>query len=153
MAMRQALESAQPHFLRALQGVGRCRSCRWRRRRRRQDDRRNVFFLGLNFFLVAFRRERRRNIVAQNDGVNAARSLLRDAGKIGKADRRTDVRARRKENVFAAFIENRVAGVAETVGDLSRLIFVERIKKNRAQAIVELFRISQPAAVRRPRRL
>ncbi len=87
------------------------------------------------FFFVALGRERRGEIVWQNDEINVAGDFVLIAGHIETARGGAVVGAGREIEILAVAIEGGMAGVAEAVGDLMRLTVVERIDEDGVEAI------------------
>src|ERR1700724_1602384 len=75
-----------------------------------------VLLLGFGFFLVAFRRERRRKIFAKHDDVHAASDVAAVGRHVDAAESGSHVRARREVEILPVFIEDGKLSVAQSVG-------------------------------------
>src|SRR5271156_4478105 len=65
----------------------------------------SVFFVRGGFFFIAFGRERRRKILAEDDDVDATRAFLAVGGHIQAANRGAGIGAGGEIKVFAVFVE------------------------------------------------
>ncbi len=108
---------------------------------------------GRSFFLllVAFRSERRGQILAQHQHVYRAADGTVEAPH-GAFHHRTDVDARGEEQVLAAGVEDRIAREAHAVGGLMHLAGFQRIQVHRAHMAGQELGVDQPAAIGRPLR-
>src|SRR5258706_14374184 len=75
---------------------------------------------------VAFRSQRRGDIVRQHDQINATGYFVLIAGHVQAAGSWTEVGAGRKIQILAVPVERRMTGVAHAVGDLLALPTIER---------------------------
>lgn len=102
-----------------------------------------------NFFLVAFRGERRREILAQHDHIHAARDVQDIAGHIEPAGGGPDIRAGGEIQVFAVLVEDGEFGVARSVGNLRGLARRERVNEDGTEMVLEEPGVSDPLAIGR----
>ena len=105
------------------------------------------------FFLIALRRNRRRQVLAQDDDIHTSRDRAVLAGHVQPAGGESGVGAGGEIKIFDILVEYRKAGIAHAVCDLMGLGLFQRVNENGVQVALQLFRVSQPAAVRRPGRI
>ena len=101
----------------------------------------------LRLLFVTLRRQRGRVVFRKHNQVNIPRNRTVDARHVQPARREPHVGAGRQVKVLSAFVPTAEAGIAESVGNLSRLGCRQFVKIQCVQMALELFGISQPLAV------
>ena len=106
-------------------------------------------FVGCDFFFVALRRQRRLSILLQDHHVRAARDrnlvCTHAAG-----DCRSVVGAGKEVEILPVPVEGAGSSVAQAVRNLMRGLIFPAVDKHGTQRAIELTRVGDPAAVRRP---
>src|ERR1043165_177570 len=103
--------------------------------------------------LIAFRGKRRGKCLVQDHDVQAAADGIIEVRHLNAADGRADVGAGGEVQVFTAPVKRWKTGIAHTISDLPRILLGERVEEDRVEVVLEVLRVCQPLAVRRPRKI